>query len=425
MRISIRNGRLIDPANDIDAVNDLHIADGYIVAVGNPPDGFTTEREIDASGLVVCPGLVDLSVRLREPGQEHKGTIASELDAAVTGGVTSVCCQPDTNPVLDNPAVAELIHQRAINNDLCRILPLAALTRELAGKTLTDMNALKEIGCIGVSNANADMADAEVLRRTLEYASSCNLTVHLMCEDPGLKNQGVVHEGPLSTRLGLPGIPPAAEILSVSRALLLAEHTGARVHLSRITCADSIPLIALARDKGLPVTADVSICHLHLNDMAVDGFNTDCHLDPPLRTEADRVALISALADGIITAVCSDHQPHDKDAKAAPFSLSEPGASTIEHLLGLMMKLVNDDHLPLERAIAAVTRDPASIVMPDLGRLDVDRPADVCIFNPDQTTTINNKTMFSAGKNTPFHGWRIPATVTHTLVDGRLVYTAD
>lgn len=425
MKFSIRNGHLVDPANQVDGVRDLYVADGYVVGVGKAPDGFTADREIDAGGQIVCPGLVDLSVRLREPGQEHKATIASELDAAVSSGITSVCCQPDTKPVLDNPAVAELIHQRALNNDLCRILPLAALTQGLAGRTLTDMNALKEIGCIGVSNANADMNNAEVLRRALEYASSCNLTVHLFCEDPCLKNDGVVHEGALGTRLGLPGIPATAETLSVSRALLLARQTGARVHLSRITCAGSIDLIARARDHGLPVSADTGICHLHLNDTAVDNFNTQCHLDPPLRTESDRLALLRALSDGVIQAICSDHQPHDNDAKAAPFSLSEPGASTIEHLLGLVMKLVGEGHLTLVDAIAALTHHPAAIVMPDLGRLDVDRPADVCIFHPGKTFTIDRRTMISAGKNTPFDGWELPATVTHTLIDGRLVYTVD
>jgi len=424
MRINIRNGRMIDPANQLDKKQDLFIADGNIVAIGKPPDGFKADKEIDASDHIVCPGLIDLCVHMREPGREHKGTMASEVKAAVSGGVTTLCCQPDTLPILDSPAVAELIHQRAEAVNLARVLPLAALTEGLAGKTLSDMNALMEMGCIGVSNANSDMSNSEVLRRALEYASSYDLTTHLFCEDPHLKNRGVVHEGSISTRLGLPAIPTTAETLSVSRALLLAEQTGARIHLSRITCAKSVAMINEAQGRGLPVSADVSITHLHLNDTAADEFNAQCHLEPPLRSEADRMGLIHGLTDGTINAICSDHQPHDMDAKAAPFSLTEAGASTIEHLLGLVMKLVTDKHISLTQAIAAVTQQPASIIMRDLGRLDPGRPADLCIVDLNNTRKIDATRMLSHGKNTPFAGWEINANVIHTLVKGQVVYSA-
>ncbi len=424
MKISILNGHLLDPASQLDKKQALHVADGEIAALGRAPAGFQPDLEIDAKDCIVCPGLIDLCTHLPEPGREHKGSMASETLAAVSGGVTSLCCQPDTLPILDNPAVAELVHQRARQVNRARVLPLAALTEGLAGKTLTDMNAMKTMGCIGVSNGNRDIANAEVLRRALEYAASCDMTVFLFCEDPDLKNNGVVHEGSLATRLGLPAIPASAEILSVSRALLLAEQTGARIHISRISCGDSVAMIKAAQTRGLPVTADVAISHLHLDDTAVDEFNALCHLAPPLRAESDRQALIAGLRDGSISAICSDHFPHDVDAKSAPFSQTEAGASTVEHLLALSLKLVTDKQLSSMQALAALSCQPAHIIGLDLGRLAPGLPADICIFNPREAVTIQAADMLSQGKNTPFEDWTINGKVNHTLVNGRPVYPA-
>lgn len=421
MKISIRNGHLLDPANQIDQKQDLFIADGRVVALKKAPDGFKADIDIDADNQLVCPGLIDLSVHLPEPGREHKGTIDSELKAAVSGGVTTLCCQPDTQPILDNPAVAELIHQRTQAVKLGRILPLAALTKGLENTSLTDMNAMKEMGCVGVSNANIDCNNAEALRRAMEYAASCDMTVHLFCEDPALKNNGVLHEGGLATRLGLPAIPYIAETLSVSRALLLAAQTGASLHLSRITCAESVSMIQSAKQQGLPVTADTSVVHLHLNTNAADGFNAQCHLDPPLRDEADRLALIKGIKEGVLDAVCSDHRPHDRDAKRAPFSLTEPGASNIEHLCGLMFKLLADNQLDRNRIIAALTHHPARIIDSELGQLSPGATADICIISETEQIVGHNN-MLSHGKNTPFTNWILPVQVTHTLVDGRLVH---
>ncbi|MCG8324194.1 MAG: dihydroorotase [Thiotrichales bacterium] len=424
MNIRIRKGRIIDPGRQVDKQQDLFIANGRIAALGKAPDGFTAKQEIDASNCLVIPGVIDLCARLREPGQEHKASIATESKAAVSGGVTTICCLPDTTPVLDNPAVAELIHQRSQAVNLAHILPLAASTEGLAGQILTDFNAMKEIGCIAASNGNADMGNAEVLRRVLEYASSCELPLHLFCEDPDLKNNGVAHEGALSTRLGLPAIPATAETVSVSRALLLAEQTGARLHLSRLTTAASVGLVRAARDRGLAVTADVAITHLHLIDQALDGFNTQCHLDPPLRTEQDRQALLKGLADGMIDAVCSDHQPHDRDAKSAPFSLSEAGASTIEHLLILALQLAESGNLTLTQAIAALTCQPAGILGLDSGSLEPGKPADLCIVDMHAAHTLEPDHMHSQGRNTPFAGRDVKARVRHTLVAGKRVYSA-
>ena len=304
MRIRIRNGRIIDPAAGVDRQADLYIADKLIAAVGRSPAGFQPDREIDAAGKWVLPGLVDLCARMREPGAEHKATIASEAAAAAAGGVTSVCCPPDTQPVIDTPAVVELIHRRAKAARQSRIYTQGALTRALAGERLAEMHALKRAGCLAVGNACQPITNSEVLRRAMEYAANCGLPVFLHAEDPFLRNAGVAHEGAVSTRLGLPPIPQAAETVAVSRALLLVECTGARLHFCRLSAARSVALVAEAKKSGLPVSADVGICHLLLTDQDLIGYEANCHLIPPLRTLADQRALRQALSDGIIDAVC-------------------------------------------------------------------------------------------------------------------------
>lgn len=422
MRIRIRNGRIIDPAADVDRQADLYIADKLIAAIGRSPAGFQADREIDAAGKWVLPGLVDLCARLREPGAEHKGTIASEAAAAAAGGVTSVCCPPDTEPVIDTPAVVELIHRRAKAARQARVYALGALTHALAGERLAEMHALKRAGCLAVSNACQPITNSEVLRRAMEYAANCGLPVFLHAEDPFLRNAGVAHEGAVSTRLGLPPIPQAAETVAVSRALLLVECTGARLHFCRLSSARSVALLAQAKKAGLPVSADVGICHLLLTDQDLIGYEANCHLIPPLRTHADQRALLRALADGTIDAVCSDHQPHDADAKSAPFSLTEPGASTIELLLPLVLRLVQDGAVPLARAIAAVTHAPAGILGIEAGTLKVGAPADITIVDAQLGFTVRPEQMRSAGKNSPFAGWDVKGGVSHTLVGGRVVF---
>lgn len=423
MRLKISHGRIIDPINNIDQTADLFIEDGRILGVGKAPKNFKADQEIDASKLIVCPGLVDLCARLGEPGQEQKATIASETRAAAASGITSICCPPDTIPVIDTPAVVELILQRASSSQHSRVFPLGAMTHGLQGEALAEMDALKSAGCIGVSNAYSAITDSEVLRRALEYAVTCDITVHLYCEDSFLRNQGVAHEGPISTRLGLPAIPETAETVAISRALLLTEQTGARVHFCRISASRSIELIAEAKSRGLNITADVSIAHLHLTDMDVSTFNTDCFLLPPLRSQRDKEGLRAGLANGTITAICSDHQPHESDAKAAPFSMTEPGASTIEVLLPLTMQLVREKSLTLQQAITALSSAPAAIAGIDAGSLSVGAPADVCIFDPDAAWTVTKKSLLSAGKNTPFAEWEMTGKVTHTVINGNIVYS--
>jgi dihydroorotase len=424
MRISISGGRLIDPANNIDRVTDLHMAAGEIVAVGAAPDGFQPQRRFDATGRIVCPGLIDLRAQLREPGLENKATIASETRAAARGGITTLLMPPDTNPVIDNPAVADLVRHRAKHAGYAWVLTLGALTRGLEGKQLTEMGALKAAGCIAVSNAQAPVRSTQVMRRAMEYAASQNLTVFLHAEDPWLAEGGCAHEGEVSVRLGLPGIPEAAETIAVARELQLIEQTGVRAHFCRLSSERAAKMVARARFDGLPVTADVTAHHLYLTEMDIGFFDSQCHVRPPLRTQRDRDGLREALRQGAVSAVCSDHQPHDVDAKLAPFPASEPGISGLETLLPLTLRLVDEEVLSLQEAIACVTTNPAGILGIETGHLGVGARADVCIFDPDGYWELTAETLLSHGKNTPFLGWELKGRVTHTLLAGHLSYEA-
>ena len=424
MSISIVNGRLIDPAHGIDDVLDLHIDGDVVVAVGDAPAEFAADEVIDARECVVCPGLVDLAASLREPGYEHKATLASEADAAARGGITTLLCTPDTNPVIDNSAVVELIHRIARRLGQARILTTGALTRELKGEQLAEMAALKDAGCVALSNASQPLASTLVERRALEYAATFGITVFLRPEDRHLRAGGCVHEGGISARLGLPAIPSAAESVAVARDLALAEHTQARVHFRSLSTQTATRMIREAQSSGLPVTADVAVHQLHLTEMDVDGFVAACHVSPPFRTLADRDALRQAVAEGTISAICSDHQPHEPDAKQRPFPETEPGISGLETLLGLTLRLVDEKVLDLPTALARVTSGPADILGLPYGRLGVGSPADVCVFDPNRDWTLELEEMHSEGRNTPFAGWDFPARVTHTVFNGRVVYRA-
>ena len=283
-RVHIHGGHLVDPANGIDAPQDLFIAEGRVVAVGEAPAGFAADHRIDARGLTVVPGLVDLQARLREPGQEHKATIASECAAAAAGGITTLCVPPDTEPVIDTPAVVELIHQRAETTARARIVPLGALTRGLEGQQLSEMAELQRVGCVGMSNARRPVSNTLVLRRALEYAASHDITVFLQPCDAHLASEGCAHEGSISARLGLPGIPASAETVAVAQILMLIEQTGTRVHFGQLSTARAASMIARARYDGLPISADVAAHHLHLTDMDIGYFNSNCHVEPPLRS---------------------------------------------------------------------------------------------------------------------------------------------
>lgn len=425
MRLRISNGHVIDPANSMDAIQDIYIADGRIIAVGKSPEGFTPDNDIDASDLIVCPGFVDLRAHFREPGNEHKATIASESRAAARAGVTTVCCPPDTDPVVDTPAVATLIQRRAEEVGRTRIVPLGALTQRLEGQQISEMKALKNAGCVGVSNAMRPMTSLLSLRRAMEYAATHDMTIFIHAQDTILSNNGCVHEGAVGTRLGLPGVPEAAETVAVASSLALIEQIGIRAHFSMITTARAVQMIARAQFDGLSITADVSAHHLHLTELDVLDFDTMCHVQPPLRTQRDRDSLRLGLARGTLGAICSDHQPHEPDAKLAPFSATATGISALETLLPLSLRLVDDGIMSMSDLVARLTCTPARILGIDAGTLTPGSSADICIFDPQYYWTLTTQNMVSNGHNTPFLDWELKGMVMHTLFGGKVFHSHD
>ncbi|MEX0730456.1 MAG: dihydroorotase [Aquisalimonadaceae bacterium] len=424
-RLRIHGGRIIDPGDGVDTIADLYIADGHIAAIGKPPTGFSADQEIDASGLVVCPGLVDLAAHLREPGQEYKASIASEVRAAAAGGITALCASPDTIPVTDTTAVVELVTRRARQARLSRIMPLGALTLGLEGQQISEMAALREAGCVAVSDGGRPVVNTLVLRRALDYAATQDLLVMLTPADPYLSDGFWMHEGWVSTRLGIAGIPVAAETAGLARCLALVEETGARVHFGRLSSAQGAAMVARARAEGLPVSADVAMHQLFLSEMDVSGFNSLCHVRPPLRAHADREALRAGLTNGAIQAICSDHQPHEPDAKAVTFVASEPGISGLDTLLPLTLRLVDEGLLTLHQALGLVTAGPAAVLGQSSGRIAADMPADLCLFDPEHPWQLNDDTQHSRGRNSPFIGWEFTGQVRMTLLGGRVIYAAS
>lgn len=422
MKIHIKNGRVIDPKNNIDSVQDLYIAAGKILALGQAPEGFTANQTIDATNLIICPGLVDLSVRLREPGQEYKATLISELQAAVAGGVTSLACPPDTDPVLDEPGLVEMLKHRAKQLNLAHVYPLGAVTRQLEGKILSEMSELREAGCVGFSQANVAITDTQVLWRTMEYAATFGFTLFLHAEEPFLAKDGVAHDGEVASRLGLKGIPAAAETLALAAILRIAEETGAKVHISRLSTAEGVNMIRTAKKQGCKVTCDISANHLHLTEHDIAYFDANCHLKPPLRTQRDKDALSAGLKDGTIDAICSDHTPVDDDAKLAPFAEAEVGATGLELLLPLVLKWSQEHKVKLTDAIRCITQSSADILGIPAGNLSVNSDADICIFDADTYWKITPAALKSQGKNSPFTGLELAGKVKTTLVHGQVVY---
>ncbi|MDQ7990458.1 MAG: dihydroorotase [Candidatus Dactylopiibacterium sp.] len=425
MNIHIANGRLIDPANKVDALQDLFIQGDRVVALGTPPQGFVPDRVIDASGLVVAPGLVDLSARLREPGFEHKATLESEMQAAMAGGVTSLACPPDTDPVLDEPGLVEMLCFRAKKLNCAHVYPVGALTTRLEGRRLTEMAELVEAGCVAFGQANTPIADTQVLLRAMQYAATFGFRVWLQPIDPHLARGGVAHDGEVASRLGLTGIPVEAETIALETCLSLARLTGVKLHITRISSAAALESIERARAGGLDVSCDVAAHHLHLCDMDLGYFDPQCHVVPPLRSQRDRAALRAGLAAGRIDAVCSDHTPVDDDGKQAPFAEAEPGMTGLELLLPLVVKWAQEDRVPLADALARVTARAAAIMgITRGGHLGVGARADVVIFDASAEQRFTRERIRSQGKNTPFLGLPLPGVVRHTLVEGRVMYDA-
>ncbi|HSV52118.1 MAG TPA: dihydroorotase [Burkholderiaceae bacterium] len=430
MKLLIKNGRVIDPASNFDEVCDIAIAAGRIIAINRIAPDFQPNKVIDASGCIVAPGLVDLAVRLREPGHEHERMLESEMAAAVAGGVTSLVCPPDTDPVLDEPGLVEMLKFRAEKLHQSRVFPLGALTRNLQGEVLTEMAELTESGCVGFSQAEVPLANTQVLQRALQYANTFGYTVWLRPQELHL-GKGVAASGPLATRMGLSGVPVAAETIALHTIFELVRGTGARVHLCRLSSAAGLALMRQAKDDGLNVSCDVSINSLHLTDVDIGYFDSRARLHPPLRQQRDRDAIREALADGTIDALVSDHTPVDEDAKTLPFAEAEPGATGVELLLGLALKWGQESGIGLMRALAVLTSEPARVLGTSLGTLQasvgqlvVGGVADVCVFDPQAAWVVEPGALKSQGKHTPFAGYELPGRVRHTVVGGQVAYDA-
>ncbi|HTH59879.1 MAG TPA: dihydroorotase [Paraburkholderia sp.] len=422
MKIHIHGGTLIDPASGTDEQQDVYIAAGKIVALGRAPDGFQPAKTIDASGLVVAPGLVDLSARLREPGYEHKATLESETAAALAGGVTSLVCPPDTDPVLDEPGLVDMLKFRARNLDRVHVYPLGALTVGLKGQVITEMVALTEAGCVAFSQADVPVVDTQVLLRALQYASTYGYTAWLRPLDAHLGRGGVAASGAVASRLGLSGVPVSAETVALHTLFELVRVTGARVHVAHLSSAAGVALMRAAKAEGLPLTCDVSANHVHLVDNDIGYFDAQFRLDPPLRQQRDRDAIRAGLADGTIDAICSDHTPVDDDEKLLPFDEATPGATGLELLLSLTTKWADEARVPLARALARVTCAPADVLKLPAGRIAPGAVADLCVFDPHAHWRVDPRALKSQGRNTPFLGYELPALVRHTLVAGRVAF---
>jgi len=423
MKVLIKGGRVIDPASGRDAVGDVLIDGERIAALDAGAKDARADKVIDAKGLVVAPGLVDLCARLREPGFEYKATLESEMEAAVAGGVTSVACPPDTDPPLDEPGLVDMLRRRARSLSHARLYPIGALTVKLAGERLTEMAELAESGCMAFSQANVPLDDTQVLWRALQYAGTFGFAVWLRAEDLSLAKDGVAHDGEVATRLGLPGIPAMAETIALGKLLELVRATGTRLHVCRVSTAGAVEMIRRAKTEKLPVTCDVGIHHVHLSEMDLGYFDAHCHLVPPLRSMRDRDALRAGLADGTIDLIVSDHTPVDEDAKQMPFSESEVGATGLELLLPLTLKWAAEAKVPLAKALAKVTSDAARVLGVKSGRIEVGAPADCVVFDANAPFQVVSGALKSQGKNTPFIGYELAGRVRYTLVDGNVVYS--
>lgn len=420
--LALTGGTVIDPVSGREFLADVAIAEGRVVAVGALPAGFAAQRTIDARGLLLAPGLVDLAARLREPGLEYKATLESELAAAVAGGVTTLACPPDTDPPLDEPGLVEMLKYRARTLALAHVYPVGALTTGLGGERMTEMAELAEAGCVAFSHADRPLADTRVLLRTLQYAATYDFPVWLRPQEAFLSRGGVAHAGEVATRLGLSGIPVFAETIAIDTIVSLMRVTGARVHLCRLSSAEGVARVRAARAEGLPLTCDVAIHHIHLCDIDIGYFDAHAHLVPPLRSVRDRDALRAALADGTLDAACSDHAPVDEDAKQMPFAEAEAGATGLELLLPLTLRWATQARVPRAQALARITSDPARILGRPAGRLEVGQPADLVVFDPLEEWVVSPETLASQGKNTPYAGLPMLGRARYTVVGGRVVF---
>jgi len=426
MKIAIHNAHIIDPANHRDETTHLYITDKQISHIGNKaPDGFAADQTIDAKQCLLIPGVIDLSTYLREPGQESKAKIDTESHAAVSAGITQLCCMPEPETTIDSMPTVDLIHKIAKQHNKARVNVIGAMSKELKGIQLTNMGGLKHAGCIAVTNQRQAFSSTHTLRMAMDYAATYDLQAFLHPIDKELMGNGVMHEGAIATRAGLPGIPVAAETVALAQIIHLAEELAIPVHICRLSAANSVEQIRAAKQRGMQITADVAAHQLFLTDMDVSDFNPLCHVQPPLRSPRDLAALRQGVADGTIDAICSDHQPHETDAKLAPFQQTQPGISALETLLPLVMRLSEETAIPLSRLIASVTQQPAQIINAQQGNLSIGSPADFTIFDTNDHWQLETQNLLSQGKNTPFAGWSFNGRSMMTFVDGQCVFTRN
>jgi len=414
MNILIENGRVIDPGVGVDRENTaLYVVAGRIAGIGEAPAGFAADEVIDASGCVVCPGLIDLGARLN--------SIEAELAAAVAGGVTSVVVPPDADPPLDEPELADRLVHRGKEIGKARVLPLGALTLGLQGERLSELAGLKKAGCVAFSQAKVPVVDTEALLRSLEYAATFDFPVFLHPQDHWLSRNGIAHDGEVAARLGLAVIPVAAETIAIATIVQLVRDTGCRVHLTRLSSAAGVALAKAAMAAGLPLSFDIGVHHLLLTENDIGFFNTHARFQPPLRTQVDRAALSAAAAEGF-AAICSDHTPVGADDKLVPFAEAKPGATGLEVLLPLTLKWAEQEGVSLGAALARITCAPAAILGLEAGSLAEGAAADICIFDPEASWTLTPESLKSRGKNSPWLGFQMNGKVRRTLVDGRIVF---
>jgi len=421
----IKRARLLDPAEQLDQVGDLLIAGGKIAGFGEhlSIDGASIDADIiDADGLCLSPGLVDMRVLFGEPGAEHKETFESGTQAAAAGGVTSLACLPNTEPVIDDPAMVEFIARRARQQKRVKVYPYGAVTQRCDGEHLAEMALLRQAGAVGFTDGQRPIANSLVMRRAMAYVSAMGGRIIQYPEDPSLTRNGLMNDGEMATRLGLAGIPHEAEVIMVERDLRLAEATGCALHLGPVSTAAAVDAIRQAKARGLPITADATPAHLTLNELSVEGYRTFAKIKPPLRKEADRLALVDGLVDGTIDVIASDHCPQDQDSKRLPFAQAEFGVVGLETLLPIALGLVHDGTLGLLDLLDKLTRSPADILGLDAGRLKKGAPADIILFDLETPWRIRPEDLTSLSKNTPFEGRLAQGRIVRTIVDGRTIF---
>ncbi len=427
MSILIKGGRIIDPSQGIDQKGNVLIENGKIKSFPKTTKKFESDKKvkvIDAKGKVISPGFVDIHVHLREPGFEHKENISTGCKSAAAGGFTTIVCMPNTNPVNDNASVTEYIFLKARTEGIVNVFPIGAITKGQKGESLAQIGEMYEAGCVGVSDDGMPVMNSKVLRHAMEYVQAFDIPVISHAEDVNLSGAGVMNEGEVSTQLGLAGIPCASEDIIVSRDITVAELTGARLHICHVSTAGSVRLIRAAKKRGVKVTAEATPHHFILTDNAVKQYDTNAKMNPPLRSETDRLAVIEGLKDDTLDAIATDHAPHSEDEKKVEFDLAPFGIVGLETALPLSLKLVEDGELSLERVISKLTNVPSDILNLGKGTLKEGSAADVVIFDPEKEIIVDKNQFHSKAKNSPFDGWKLKGSIEHTIVNGKVIYSS-